>query len=188
MASNDKYDPNPRWYVVHTYSGYENSVVSTVTKAAENRGMMKSEDNPNPENELILELNIPQETVTEFVDGKEKTTERKVFPGYVLIKMILNDESWHLVRNVRGVTGFVGETNKAIPLTDDEVRDLGIGRSTVVIGFAPGDNVKITDGAFEGHIGKIDSVDAGAKTVIVIVNMFGRDTPISLAFEQIQAI
>ncbi|MDR0915954.1 MAG: transcription termination/antitermination protein NusG [Oscillospiraceae bacterium] len=175
------------WYVVHTYSGYENAVATTVVKAAENRGMMRTDENPNPTNELIYEVKIPLETVTEMVDGKEKTSERKVFPGYVLIRMTLTDESWHLVRNVRGVTGFVGSQNKAIPLTEDEMRAMGIERAVVVVGYDIGSTVKITDGPFEGFLGTVDSIDTAAERARVIVSMFGRETPVDLDFRQIAA-
>jgi len=113
-----------KWYVVHTYSGYENAVAASILKAAENRKMQ----------DLIHEVKIPTETVTEVHDSQTKTVERKIFPGYVMVKMIMTDESWHLVRNVRGVTGFVGSANKAIPLTDEEIRALGIEKHEVVVG------------------------------------------------------
>ena len=121
-----------KWYVVHTYSGYENAVAAAVMKAAENRKMQ----------DLIQEVNIPLETVTEHTDNGDKTYERKVFPGYVLVKMIMTDESWHLVRNVRGATGFVGTSNKAIPLTEQEIYDLGVERHEIVLGYEVGDTVK----------------------------------------------
>ena len=120
-----------KWYVVHTYSGYENAVAAAVMKAAENRRMT----------DLIREVNIPMETVTEITDGKEKTVERKVFPGYVLVKMILTDESWHLIHNVRGATGFVGSDGKAIPLTEQEIYDLGVEHKEVVLNYQLGDTV-----------------------------------------------
>ena len=125
-----------KWYVVHTYSGYENAVAAAVMKAAENRKMT----------DLIREVRIPMETVTEFTDSGEKTIDRKVFPGYVLVKMILTDESWHLVHNVRGATGFVGSDGEAIPLTEQEIYDLGVERREIVVGYAVGDEVKVIDG------------------------------------------
>ena len=125
-----------KWYVVHTYSGYENSVAANILKAAENRKMQ----------DLIQEVNIPMETVKEITDSGEKTVERKVFPGYVLVKMVLTDESWHLVHNVRGAAGFVGSDGKAIPLTEQEIYDLGVEHHEVVVGYELGDSVKITDG------------------------------------------
>ena len=123
-----------KWYVVHTYSGYENSVAANILKAAENRRMQ----------DLIQEVNIPMETVKEITDSGEKTVERKVFPGYVLVKMVLTDESWHLVHNVRGAAGFVGSDGKAIPLTEQEIYDLGVEHHEVVVGYELGDSVKIT--------------------------------------------
>ncbi|MDR3310039.1 MAG: transcription termination/antitermination protein NusG [Oscillospiraceae bacterium] len=177
------------WYIVHTYSGYENAVASTVLKAAENRGMMKTEESPNPSNEVIFDVTIPVETVTEYVEGKEKISERKVFPGYVLIRMAMTDESWHLVRNVRGVTGFVGSGNKAVPLTEEEVRSIGLEkRVAVAVGYDVGSAVKIVDGPFDGFIGKVESVDKANARAQVIVSMFGRETPVDLEFRQIQAV
>ncbi len=167
-----------KWYVVHTYSGYENTVAASVMKAAENRRMQ----------DLIQEVNIPVETVTEKTDAGEKTVERKVFPGYVLVKMILTDESWHLVRNVRGVTGFVGSEGKAIPLTDQEIVALGVERHEVVVGFALGDTVKVIDGPLEGFLGTVDELEADKDRVRVIVSMFGRETPVDLELDQVEAI
>ena len=125
-----------KWYVIHTYSGYENAVAAAIMKAAENRRMQ----------DLIQEVNIPMETVKEITDSGEKTVERKVFPGYVLVKMVLTDESWHLVHNVRGAAGFVGSDGKASPLTEQEIYDLGVDHHEVVVGYELGDSVKITDG------------------------------------------
>ena len=167
-----------KWYVVHTYSGYENAVASAVMKAAENRGMT----------DLIQEVNIPMETVTEHTDAGEKTYERKVFPGYVLVKMILTDESWHLVRNVRGATGFVGSEGKAIPLTEQEIYDLGVEHKEIIVGFAVGDTVKVTDGPLEGFLGTVDELDAERETVRVIVSMFGRETPVDLELDQVEPV
>jgi transcriptional antiterminator NusG len=169
---------NAKWYVVHTYSGYENAVASAVMKAAENRGMT----------DLIQEVNIPMETVTEHTDAGEKTYERKVFPGYVLVKMILTDESWHLVRNVRGATGFVGSEGKAIPLTEQEIYDLGVEHKEIIVGFAVGDTVKVTDGPLEGFLGTVDELDAERETVRVIVSMFGRETPVDLELDQVEPV
>ena len=169
---------NAKWYVVHTYSGYENAVASAVMKAAENRGMT----------DLIQEVNIPMETVTEHTDAGEKTYERKVFPGYVLVKMILTDESWHLVRNVRGATGFVGSEGKAIPLTEQEIYDLGVEHKEIIVGFAVGATVKVTDGPLEGFLGTVDELDAERETVRVIVSMFGRETPVDLELDQVEPV
>ena len=169
---------NAKWYVVHTYSGYENAVAAAILKAAENRRMT----------DLIHEVNIPLETVTEHTDAGEKTYERKVFPGYVLVKMIMTDESWHLVRNVRGATGFVGSEGKAIPLTEQEIYDLGVEHKEIVVGFAVGDTVKVTDGPLEGFLGTVDELDAERETVRVIVSMVGRETPVDLELDQVEPV
>ena len=169
---------NAKWYVVHTYSGYENAVAAAIMKAAENRRMT----------DLIHEVNIPLETVTEHTDAGEKTYERKVFPGYVLVKMIMTDESWHLVRNVRGATGFVGSEGKAIPLTEQEIYDLGVEHKEIIVGFAVGDTVKVTDGPLEGFLGTVDELDAERETVRVIVSMFGRETPVDLELDQVEPV
>lgn len=165
-----------KWYVLHTYSGYENAVAATIEKSAENRKMQ----------DLILEVNIPMETVTEVTDSQSKTVDRKVFPGYVLIKMILTDESWHLVRNVRGVTGFVGSSNKPIPLTDDEIAQLGIEKHEIVVGYEVGSTVKVTDGPLEGFFGTVEEIETDKNRVRVTVSMFGRETPVDLDFDQVE--
>ena len=167
-----------KWYVVHTYSGYENSVAANILKAAENRKMQ----------DLIQEVNIPMETVKEITDSGEKTVERKVFPGYVLVKMVLTDESWHLVHNVRGAAGFVGSDGKAIPLTEQEIYDLGVEHHEVVVGYELGDSVKITDGPLEGFIGTVDELEPDKDRVRVVVSMFGRETPVDLELDQVEAI
>ena len=167
-----------RWYVAHTYSGYENTVKATIEKAVENRNM----------GDLILEVNIHMETVTEVTDNGPKTVERKVFPGYVLVKMVMTDETWHLVRNVRGVTGFVGSGNKPIPLTEAEIASLGVEKKEVVVNYAVGDNVRITDGALESFLGVVEEIDLERQKVRVIVSMFGRETPVELDLEQIESI
>jgi transcriptional antiterminator NusG len=169
---------NAKWYVVHTYSGYENTVAASIEKAVENRGLR----------ELITDVNIPLETVTEITDNGPKTVERKVFPGYVLVKMVLTDETWHLVRNVRGVTGFVGSGNKAIPLTDAEISALGVEKREVVVAYQVGDNVKITDGALESFIGAVEEIDVEREKVRVVVSMFGRETPVELELDQVEPI
>ena len=161
---------NAKWYVVHTYSGYENAVAAAILKAAENRRMQ----------DLILEVNIPLETVTEHTDAGEKTYERKVFPGYVLVKMILTDESWHLVRNVRGATGFVGSEGKAIAL--------GVEHKEIIVGYAVGDTVKVTDGPLEGFLGTVEELDAEKDLVRVVVSMFGRETPVDLELDQVEPV
>ncbi len=167
---------NAKWYVVHTYSGYENTVAASIEKAVENRGMR----------ELIQEVSIPLETVTEITDNGPKTVERKVFPGYVLVKMVMTDDTWHLVRNIRGATGFVGSANKAIPLTDDEIAALGVEKREIVVGYQVGDSVKITDGALESFLGTVEEIDLDRSKVRVVVSMFGRETPVELELDQVE--
>ena len=166
------------WYVVHTYSGYENAVAAAILKAAENRKMQ----------DLILEVNIPLETVTEYTDNGEKTVERKVFPGYTFVKMVMTDESWHLVRNVRGVTGFVGADGKAVPLSEREIIELGVEHREVVVNFEVGDTVKIVYGPLEGRVGTIEELDASKNRVRLEVSMFGREMPVDLELDQIEAV
>ena len=167
---------NAKWYVVHTYSGYENTVAASIEKAVENRGLR----------DLIFEVSIPLETVTEITDNGPKTVERKVFPGYVLVKMVLTDETWHLVRNVRGVTGFVGSGNKAIPLSDEEIAALGVEKREVVVNYQVGDNVKIINGALESFLGTVEEIDLERSKVRVVVSMFGRETPVELELDQVE--
>ena len=167
-----------KWYVAHTYSGYENTVAVSIEQAVENRNM----------HDLIAEVSIPLETVTEITDNGPKTVERKVFPGYVLVKMIMTDETWHLVRNIRGVTGFVGAANKAIPLTEEEIAALGVEKREVVVGYNVGDSVKITDGALASFIGTVEELDTDRGKVKVVVSMFGRETPVELELDQVETI
>ena len=168
-----------KWYVVHTYSGYENKVASNLEKVVENRQLQ----------DLIKEIRVPTETVTEIrEDGKRKEVERKIFPGYVIVKMIVTDESWYAVRNIRGCTGFVGTTTDPIPLTDEEVAKLGVETKNIEVSFTVGDSVHITDGPFEGFIGTVDAIDAGNNRVTVIVSMFGRETPVELEPDQVEPV
>ena len=167
-----------KWYVVHTYSGYENAVAAAILKAAENRRMT----------DLIREVNIPMETVTEYTDAGEKTVERKVFPGYVLVKMIMTDESWHLIRNVRGATGFVGSDGKAVPLTEQEIINLGVEHQEIVVGYTIGDRVKVSDGPLAGFYGVVDELEPEKDRVRVVVSMFGRETPVDLELDQVEVI
>ena len=165
-----------QWYVVHTYSGYENTVKATIEKYVENRGLQ----------DLIHEISIPLETVTEITDNGPKEVERKVFPGYVLVKMVMNDETWHVVRNIRGVTGFLGEGNKAIPLSEADVAALGVEKREVVVSYQEGDTVRITDGALESFLGTVDEIDLDRSKVRVVVSMFGRETPVELDLDQVE--
>ena len=165
-----------QWYVVHTYSGYENKVKDTLEKAVENRGMQH----------LVQEVIVPMEEQIEIKDDKKKTTLRKVFPGYVLIKMILTEESWYIVRNVRGVTGFVGAGGKPVPLTAEEIRSMGFEKVPVNINYEVGDTVKIVAGPLESFIGVVEEINMEKEKVRVLVSMFGRETPVELEFSQIQ--
>jgi len=168
---------NAQWYVVHTYSGYENTVKATIEKYVDNRNLQ----------DLIREISIPLETVTEITDNGPKEVTRKVFPGYVLVKMVLNDETWHIVRNIRGVTGFLGEGNKAIPLSEEDVLALGVEKREVIVSYQVGETVRITDGALESFLGVVDEIDLDRSKVRVVVSMFGRETPVELDLDQIEA-
>lgn len=169
---------NAKWYVVHTYSGYENTVAASIMKAVENRKMQ----------DFIHEVKIPMEEVTEITDQGEKTYDRKVFPGYVLVKMVMTDESWHLVRNVRGSTGFVGSEGKAIPLTEQEIFDLGVERREIIVSYGVGDTVKVIDGPLDGFNGTVEELDTEKDYVRVIVSMFGRETPVDLELDQVEPV
>ena len=169
---------NAKWYVAHTYSGYENTVAASIEKAVENRGMR----------DLIHEVNIPMETVTEITDNGPKTVDRKVFPGYVLVKMVMTDECWHIVRNIRGVTGFLGSGNKPIPLSESDIAALGVEKREIVVGYEVGDSVKITDGALESFLGTVEEIDLDRSKVRVVVSMFGRETPVELELDQVEPV
>lgn len=158
---------NAKWYVAHTYSGYENAVKTAIEKFVANRHL----------EDMILDIQIPLETVTEVTDsGDMKEVERKVFPGYVLVKMIMTDDTWHLIRNIRGVTGFVGTANnEPIPLTEEEVLALGMERREIVVRYNVGDQVKITDGPLSSFLGTVEEIDAEKNKVCVVVSMFGRE-------------
>ena len=167
-----------QWYVVHTYSGYENTVKATIEKYVENRGLQ----------DLIHEISIPLETVTEITDNGPKEVERKVFPGYVLVKMVMTDECWHIVRNIRGVTGFLGSGNKPIPLSESDIAALGVEKREIVVGYEAGDSVKITDGALESFLGTVEEIDLDRSKVRVVVSMFGRETPVELELDQVEPV
>lgn len=165
-----------KWYVVHTYSAYENTVKATLEKTIETRHLQ----------DLIQAVSIPMETVTEITDNGPKTIERKVFPGYVLVKMVMNDETWYIVKNIRGATGFVGDGNKPIPLTEDEIYQLGIEKREVIVGYAVGDTVTITDGPLTSFTGTVEELDIEKDKVRVVVSMFGRETPVELSLDQVE--
>ena len=166
-----------KWYVIHTYSGYENAVKTSIEKFVTGRNMQ----------DMILRMEIPMETVTEVTDsGATKEVERKVFPGYVLIKMVMTDDTWHLVRNVRGVTGFVGSANKPIPLTEEEVLAMGMEKHEIVVRYNVGDHVRIMDGPLASFTGVVEEIEPEKNRVSVMVSMFGRETPVDLELDQVE--
>lgn len=167
-----------RWYVVHTYSGYENKVASNLETTVQNRQLQ----------DLIQEVRVPTETVTEVKDNKRRDVERKIFPGYVLVKMVLTDESWYVVRNIRGCTGFVGPSSDPIPLTDAEVAALGVETKQVEVSYGVGDSVQIIDGPLEGFVGIVEEIDTEKNRVRVTVSMFGRETPVELELDQAEMV
>ena len=167
-----------KWYVVHTYSGYENKVASNLEKTIENRNIR----------DMIQEVKVPTEKVTEIKDGNERLLERKVVPGYVLVKMVLNDESWYIVRNIRGCTGFVGPSTKPIPLTAEEVKKLGVEVKSVKLSYDIGETVKIIDGPLANLTGKVESIDTDNRIVKLTVSMFGRETPAEANLDQIEPV
>ena len=166
-----------KWYVIHTSSGYENAVKTSIEKFVTGRGM----------EDMILRMEIPMETVTEVTDsGVTKEVERKVFPGYVLIKMVMTDDTWHLVRNVRGVTGFVGSANKPIPLSEEEVLAMGMEKHEIVVKYNVGDHVRIMDGPLASFTGVVEEIEPEKNRVSVMVSMFGRETPVDLELDQVE--
>jgi transcriptional antiterminator NusG len=167
-----------KWYVVHTYSGHENKVKINLEKIVENRGM----------EDLVQEIAVPTEEVVEIKDGKKKVKQRKIFPGYVLVKLIMTNESWYVVRNIKGVTGFVGPGSKPIPLTDDEVKNMGIETKRSEINVAVGDSVRVMSGPFENFIGVVKDLNHEKNTLKVMISMFGRDTSVELEYIQVEKL
>ena len=169
-----------RWYVLHTYSGYENTVKATIEKTVESRGL----------HDQILAISIPMETVTEITEsGVSKTYDRKVFPGYVLIKMVYSDATWHVVKNIRGVTSFVGtSSNDPIPLTEDEVYAMGVEKKEIIVNYAVGDTVRILDGPLSSFTGTVESIEIEKNAVSVVVSMFGRETPVEFELDQVEVV
>ena len=171
-------DVKAKWYVVHTYSGYENKVKTNIDKAIENRHM----------EDQILEVRVPMEEVVELKNGVQRTVQRKMLPGYVMIHMIMNDDTWYVVRNTRGVTGFVGPGSKPVPLEDSEMENLGIKRDDVVVDFGVGDTVTVLSGAWEGTVGVVQSMNEQKKSLSINVELFGRETPVELGFSEVKKL
>ena len=164
------------WYVVHTYSGYENKVKANIEKTIENRHL----------EDQILEVRVPMQDVVEMKNGARKQVQKKMFPGYVLINMVMNDDTWYVVRNTRGVTGFVGPGSKPVPLTEAEMRPLGIQSENVVVDFKEGDTVTVTGCVWADTVGVIQSMNHSKQCVIINVDLFGRETPVEISFSEIR--
>ena len=176
--SQNNYDKVPRWYVVHTYSGYENKVKTDLEKTIKNREL----------EDYFFDIIVPMEEQIEIKDGNKKTNLKKVFPGYVLIKMIVTEETWYIVRNTRGATGFVGSGTEPIPLTDEEIRKMGLIEDSVKVDYSVNDNVQILGGPLNGYTGVVQEINKEKNKVKVLVSMFGRETPVELEFSQVQKI
>ena len=164
------------WYVVHTYSGYENKVKANIEKTIENRHL----------EEEILEVRVPMQDVVEMKNGAKKTVQKKLFPGYVLINMVMNDDTWYVVRNTRGVTGFVGPGSKPVPLTEAEMKPLGIKQENVSIDFAEGDMIVVVAGAWKDTVGVVQRIDYSKQTATINVELFGRETPVEISFAEVR--
>ncbi len=177
MSQKD-YVMEPRWYVVHTYSGYENKVKTDLEKTVKNREL----------EEYFFDIIVPMEEQIEIKDGKRKANLKKVFPGYVLIKMIVTEETWYIVRNTRGVTGFVGSGTDPIPLTEEEIRAMGFDEATINVDYEVNDSVQILNGPFKDSIGTVQEINKEKHKVKVLISMFGRETPVELEFSQIQKV
>ncbi|MBQ7840858.1 MAG: transcription termination/antitermination factor NusG [Lachnospiraceae bacterium] len=167
-----------KWYVAHTYSGYENKVKADLEKTIENRHL---------ENE-ILEVRVPMQEVVEMKNGSKKTVQKKLFPGYVLVNMIMNDDTWYVVRNTRGVTGFVGPGSKPVPLTEAEMKPLGIKAENVTIDFAEGDTIVVVAGAWKDTVGAVQKIDYNKQTATINVELFGRETPVEISFAEVRKL
>ena len=169
-----------RWYVIHTYSGYENTVKATIEKTVESRQL----------HDQILNISIPLETVTEITEsGVSKTYDRKVFPGYVLVKMVYSDDTWHVIRNIRGVTGFVGtSSNDPTPLSDEEVYAMGVEKKEIIVNYSVGDTVRIMEGPLSSFTGVVESIEVENNAVNVVVSMFGRETAVEFELDQVEVV
>ena len=166
------------WYVVHTYSGYENKVKANIEKTIENRHL----------EEEILEVRVPMQDVVELKNGTRKTVQKKMFPGYVLINMVMNDDTWYVVRNTRGVTGFVGPGSKPVPLTEAEMKPLGIKTENVSVDFAEGDTIAVVAGVWKDTVGVVQKLDHGKQTATINVELFGRETPVEISFAEVRRL
>ena len=164
------------WYVVHTYSGYENKVKANIDKTIENRHL----------EDQILEVRVPMQEVVEVKNGAKKSVSKKMFPGYVLINMVMNDDTWYVVRNTRGVTGFVGPGSKPVPLTETEMRPLGIKSENVTVDFGEGDTIAVIAGVWKDTVGMVQRMDYGKQTATINVDLFGRETPVEIGFEEVR--
>lgn len=176
--SQEKVDLEPKWYVIHTYSGYENKVKADLEQKVKNQEM----------EEYFFDIVVPMEEQIEIKDGKRKTNLKKVFPGYVLIKMIVTEQTWYIVRNTRGVTGFVGSGTDPIPLTEEEIRKMGFELTEVNVDYDINDSVKILNGPLENFVGVVQEINKEKHKVKVLVSMFGRETPVELEFSQVQKV
>ena len=167
-----------KWYVVHTYSGYENKVKANIDKTIENRHL----------EDQILEVRVPMQEVVELKNGIQKASQKKMFPGYVLIHMIMNDDTWYVVRNTRGVTGFVGPGSKPVPLTDEEMVPLGIKKDNVVVDFVEGESIRVVSGAWADTVGVIQSLNVQKQSLTINVELFGRETPVEISFADVKKL
>jgi len=166
----------PNWYVVHTYSGYEKKVKANLDKTIENRHLQDE----------ILEVRVPMQDVIEVKNGQRKTVQKKLFPGYVLVNMVMNDDTWYVVRNTRGVTGFVGPGSKPVPLSEAEMKPLGIKTENITIDFAIGDPIAVVAGIWRDTIGVVQRIDMGKQTATINVDLFGRETPVEISFAEVR--
>ncbi|MBQ7792574.1 MAG: transcription termination/antitermination factor NusG [Clostridia bacterium] len=167
-----------KWYVVHTFSGYENKVKTNLEKMVENRGLQNN----------IVEIRLPEEEVVEIKDDVKKVVKRKKFPGYLFLKMTMDNDTWYIVRNTRGVTGFVGPGSKPVPLTEDEIISMELEQRVIELDFEVGDDVRITEGSFEGFIGVVQSINMAEEKFTVLVSMLGRETPVEFEFGQAEKV
>ena len=164
------------WYVVHTYSGYENKVKANIEKTIENRGLQ----------DQILEVSVPLQNVVEIKNGVRKSVQKKLFPGYVLLNMVMNDDTWYVVRNTRGVTGFVGPGSKPVPLTEAEMKAMGVADEEIMLDFEVGDTVTVMSGAWENYQGIVRSINESKQTVTISIDVFGRETPVEIGFTDVR--